>query len=106
MEFKNKEEKVVYYSRYIPALMNQAEFGGEHYLSMYASSDGETYDDSADPTGENFGTSDDFKIKLYGELVDLAKSGGEAEISEELSSLIKRIRDSAPEEFLKEFPNE
>lgn len=107
MELKDNQKKAIYYSRYIPALKEEADGGRSDYLSMYASSDGETYDESVDSMSVDYiETSANFRIKLYEEMFELAMSGGEADVSDELSSFIKRVRANASEKFLKEFPHE
>jgi hypothetical protein len=111
MNFKNEEEKVVYYSRYIPALMGVASEAGDvkPSLVVYASSDGETYNSSVDAhSSEYFVTSDDFMLKITEELVAWAKSEDKEafEKSEELSSFVERVRAIASERFLEEFPHE
>jgi hypothetical protein len=117
MEFKSEEDKAsyyakaAYYSRYISALMGVASEAGDikPSLVMYASSDGKTYDSSIDAHSDEYlVTSDEFQIKILEELVVWAKSGemGEANLSEELSSFIERVRAAASDSFLEEFPDE
>lgn len=110
MDFKDEEQAVVYYSRYIPALMGVAAEAGDikPSLVMYASSDGETYDPSVDAhSDEYYTTSDDFRLKVLNELLEWAESEDKEAFdkSEELSSFIERVRGIASEKFLEEFPN-
>lgn len=100
MEFKTNQEKVVYYSRYFPVIIEYAR------NSDFTSSDGESFDGSVD-FYETYESSLAFKSKLLDEMIKISQSNDikEDEFSEEFNELLKRVRPKLPQEIVEEFPH-